>query len=422
MAEMAIAEILSSNVIPKTDSEWEVVADSHSALGYILLCKSRIYDDKDRDELLDAASKAFYHAKTLQKRNYTNVYYNIACIHALLGDEDKCKDALRCCSLKGILPNVDHVISDEDLFDVREKDWFQRILSGPLSNTITSSQQLLFSFRGGSVLMNSVNISKLSTSKLQSSTPLDISSLEKSIVFIPTDNEPKGKSTTATTTTTTEDNTSSSPSIQKYTDEQDLNDFIMFDEELNVLQNQLMQDGFEPQTVIQMMLELGKAKKEKQVQDQRHEENRKRLHERLKSCKLREKTPIPADGNCQFSSISDQLYGTIEFSTKVRLEAMNWLRKNKDWILPNNGSKLSEYAYDQTWDQFCDELSRNGIWGNHLTLVAMAEVYGSPIKIISSVASDDYIIQINPTQIKSSRVFLLSHYAEFHYSSLCVDE
>jgi len=101
----------------------------------------------------------------------------------------------------------------------------------------------------------------------------------------------------------------------------------------------------------------------------------------------------------------------------VRKAAIDWLRKNKNWILPN-GAVLSEFAYDQDWEEFCEDLSKNGIWGNHLTLVAVSEHFGTKIRVISSVASDSFIIQIDPQVQKTSQTIFLSHYAEYHYGSI----
>lgn len=90
----------------------------------------------------------------------------------------------------------------------------------------------------------------------------------------------------------------------------------------------------------------------------------------------------------------------------------------KDWKL-SNGAVLWNFAYDEPWDSFCDELSRHGIWGNHLTLVAAAEVFKCHIQIISSVEGDNFITEISPTCPPTKRL-LLSHYAEYHYGSLCL--
>jgi hypothetical protein len=139
-----------------------------------------------------------------------------------------------------------------------------------------------------------------------------------------------------------------------------------------------------------MVLEVGKAKHQSMEDDKNIKDNKQRLHHRLKQAGLKEKRQIAGDGNCQFAAISDQLFDNVNYADYVREEAVKWLRQNKDWELPN-GAVLWHFACthffyerlifcidscvdDQSWDSLCDELSRRGIWGNHLTLVAMAEV------------------------------------------------
>eukprot|EP01120_Amphizonella_sp_Union-15-10_P002403 TRINITY_DN12600_c0_g1_i1.p1 TRINITY_DN12600_c0_g1~~TRINITY_DN12600_c0_g1_i1.p1 ORF type:complete len:150 (+),score=35.78 TRINITY_DN12600_c0_g1_i1:3-452(+) len=136
---------------------------------------------------------------------------------------------------------------------------------------------------------------------------------------------------------------------------------------------------------------------------------------------LREKRPIPGDGNCQMSSISDQIYGDIQHAKYVREKAVSWLRKNPNWLLPN-GAQMKDFVHDKTWEEYCNEISKDGIWGDHLTLVAIAEVFGANIQVISSVSGDNYTTQITPRiTLIQNKTLLLSHYAEFHYGSLEID-
>jgi len=208
----------------------------------------------------------------------------------------------------------------------------------------------------------------------------------------------------------------------KYSDDPALNDAITYDQELNKLQSSLLREGFSMSVVIGMVTEVGKAKKKFEIDNAKNEDNRNRLNERLKLCKLKEKRVIPGDGNCQFASISDQLYDNLDRAAEIRMEAINWLLKNRNWKLPN-GARISDFAHDQSWDEFCSELSRTGIWGNHLTLVAVCEHYGTPITVISSIEGGSYMINIEPTVAKSktNNRILLSHYAEYHYGSVARD-
>jgi hypothetical protein len=137
---------------------------------------------------------------------------------------------------------------------------------------------------------------------------------------------------------------------------------------------------------------------------------------------LKIKSEIPEDGNCQFASVSDQVYGGLEQTAYCRKKAVKWILKNQNAVLPN-GSLIKNYIYEfASVTEFCDDMSREGIWGNHLTLVAMSEFFGRKIIVLSSVEStSNLLLEINPKKIKCADPILLSHYAEYHYGSICYD-
>ncbi|EGC32306.1 hypothetical protein DICPUDRAFT_155763 [Dictyostelium purpureum] len=143
-----------------------------------------------------------------------------------------------------------------------------------------------------------------------------------------------------------------------------------------------------------------------------------RLNERIELYQLMPKKEIPGDGNCQMHALSDQIFGDLEHSVIIRNNIVDWLRQNKGFYLPN-GETLSEFVTTNSWEEYCDSMSKNGTWGDHLTLVAAAEIYKKNISIISSVESQSSsFIEITPS-IKCENGILLSHFAEFHYGSLC---
>ncbi|EGC38685.1 hypothetical protein DICPUDRAFT_148621 [Dictyostelium purpureum] len=143
-----------------------------------------------------------------------------------------------------------------------------------------------------------------------------------------------------------------------------------------------------------------------------------RLNERIQLYGLMIRREIPGDGNCQMHSLSDQIYGDLDHSTLIRNVIINWLRINRGFKLPN-GAALSDFVYDASWEEYCNNMSKNGTWGDHLTLVAAAEIFKTNITILSSVASQTgFFIEIKP-KIKSDSYILLSHISEYHYGSLC---
>jgi len=315
-----------------------------------------------------------------------NSTYNLACVCSLLEDSEA-EDWFQKCKNDGNLPNNMHIQKDTDLDNLKISANFSALFPSVYPLPAVVEQPVLV-----------VPKQQQQQQQQQVTIKEEPPSLKIS--------EPKENN-----------NSSVDPKPIKYTDDPDLNAAITYDQELNKLQASLLREGFSMSIVIGMVTEVGKAKKKFEIDNAKNEENRNRLNERLKLCKLKEKRVIPGDGNCQFASISDQLYNEIDRASEIRKDAINWLLNNRNWKL-SNGACISDFAHDQCWDEFCNELARNGIWGNHLTLVAVCEHYGIPIKVISSIEGESYLINIEPKVKKSPKMILLSHYADYHYGSV----
>jgi len=85
---------------------------------------------------------------------------------------------------------------------------------------------------------------------------------------------------------------------------------------------------------------------------------------------LTEKTKIKGDGNCQFASVADQLFHNPSRHTEVRKQAVEWLRKNENYILPNTTTIGNYYLVSDTipsWSHYVYYMSQPSVWGNHFT-------------------------------------------------------
>lgn len=151
-----------------------------------------------------------------------------------------------------------------------------------------------------------------------------------------------------------------------------------------------------------------------------------RLNRRIELFGLVQHRQVPGDGNCQFYSLSDQLYNDFLHAGQIRANCVDWLRHNADLEL-DNGAKLKEFGHDDDgWDHYCTLMSLTGTWGDHLTLVAAAELFQVRIVIISSATDESQavieIVPSTPTQpAEQLKVIYLCHYAEFHYGTLQPD-
>ncbi|KAJ7972373.1 OTU domain-containing protein [Quillaja saponaria] len=117
---------------------------------------------------------------------------------------------------------------------------------------------------------------------------------------------------------------------------------------------------------------------------------------------------VQGDGNCQFRALSDQLYHTPEHHKLVRQSIVNQLKTQPEIY--------KEYV-PMEYGDYLEQMSKSGEWGDHVTLQAAADSYGTKIFVIASF-KDTCCIEILPHIEKPKRVIFLSFWAEVHYNSI----
>ncbi|XP_059458244.1 OVARIAN TUMOR DOMAIN-containing deubiquitinating enzyme 9-like [Corylus avellana] len=132
-----------------------------------------------------------------------------------------------------------------------------------------------------------------------------------------------------------------------------------------------------------------------------------RLLERLELYYL-EENEVKGDGNCQFGSLSDQLYGDPKLHELIREKVIEQLKSQP---------RLYENFVPMSYDEYLKKMSKVGEWGDHVTLQAAADRFGIRIFLITSF-KDSFFIEILPRIQKSEKVLLLSFWAEIHYNSV----
>ncbi|XP_021897925.1 uncharacterized protein LOC110814684 [Carica papaya] len=122
-----------------------------------------------------------------------------------------------------------------------------------------------------------------------------------------------------------------------------------------------------------------------------------RLLDRLQLYDLIE-NKVQGDGNCQFRSLSDQLYRSPEHHKFVRQQIVNQLKAHPEMY---GGYVPMSYG------DYLKKMSKSGEWGDHVTLQAAADWYGVKIFVITSFKDTCYI-EILPHVQKSERLICLS--------------
>jgi len=153
------------------------------------------------------------------------------------------------------------------------------------------------------------------------------------------------------------------------------------------------------------------------------------------ACRLTEKanrynlveTEMLRDGNCQFhscaASISEaQGYcGDAVDHLIVRQKVVEWLRENGDFRLNEEDPDTTLFHYldgDASWDSYVDRMSQVTQYGDHLTLIAIAECFSCCISVVTSDV-DGVNYHTRPRDTTPIDTIYLAHYPlAQHYNLL----
>lgn len=85
-------------------------------------------------------SDAKTHFERAEKIHKGHAVYNLACIYAILGQDDECLQALSDAVDYGSLPSEQEVLNDPDLASVKNKGWFLDFISSLQTAKSTASE------------------------------------------------------------------------------------------------------------------------------------------------------------------------------------------------------------------------------------------------------------------------------------------
>ncbi|GAX82472.1 hypothetical protein CEUSTIGMA_g9899.t1 [Chlamydomonas eustigma] len=134
----------------------------------------------------------------------------------------------------------------------------------------------------------------------------------------------------------------------------------------------------------------------------------RQLRERLDRLHL-DMIKICMDGNCQFRALSLELFDTQEKHEEVRVKVIQYIKDNREEFVAFLG---------EDFDSYIEGMSKQGTWGDELTLRSAADAYNAVVRCISSMSTAWYI-SYEPKEPKGATKELFWGYiAPYHYNGL----
>lgn len=132
------------------------------------------------------------------------------------------------------------------------------------------------------------------------------------------------------------------------------------------------------------------------------------LAQRLRFLGLRMIT-IAGDGNCQFRSVSQQLFGTESHHSFVRQQAVEYIE--------SHSKQFSCFCVDGLeFRRYVKTMSRDRMWGDELTLRAICDAFGATIHVVTSQESAWYL-KYTPEKPKTDKQIFLAYISPVHYNA-----
>jgi len=105
--------------------------------GVCYMDMARLQNAAKNSELYVKAQHEFERANSIQAGAAS---YNLACIHALRGENDACLKALETSRDKGYLPETQSIVNDPDMAGVQNQAWFVEFLESRTKKTEEAAQ------------------------------------------------------------------------------------------------------------------------------------------------------------------------------------------------------------------------------------------------------------------------------------------
>jgi len=116
---------------------------------------------------------------------------------------------------------------------------------------------------------------------------------------------------------------------------------------------------------------------------------------------------MPPDGNCLFHSVADQIYGDHDYHDVVRKLCLEYMERERN--------HFSQFITED-FNTYIARKRKLGVFGNHLELQAITEIYSRPVEIFAVDENPLNIFQ-GSYEVDNPPIMLSYHYGN-HYNSV----
>mmetsp|Transcript_27482 Transcript_27482/g.64165 ORF Transcript_27482/g.64165 Transcript_27482/m.64165 type:complete len:196 (+) Transcript_27482:275-862(+) len=127
---------------------------------------------------------------------------------------------------------------------------------------------------------------------------------------------------------------------------------------------------------------------------------------------------VARDGNCLFHSVAHQIYGVLETDVHqvLRADVVRYMSENR--------AHFSLYV-DGDFDEYLRSRTHDGVWGDNLEIVALAEIFDRPVEVWSREAPVPSSGIMQPQRVvqevlasRHIQPIRLTYHGGSHYNSL----
>ena len=118
---------------------------------------------------------------------------------------------------------------------------------------------------------------------------------------------------------------------------------------------------------------------------------------------------MATDGNCLFRSVADRVYGDAEMHDVVRRLCIEHIDQSRD--------HFSQYITED-FNAYIQRKRRDGVYGNHLEIQAISEIYNRPVHVYDVHGSADEPMNAFATSTEGElgAPLRLSYHGRSHYN------